>query len=196
MSTAFLAKWNEEVIDRYYEQWRHNPRSVSEEWAVFFEGFELGFERYKKREIPVASSLPSLDLSADGRVENLINAYRTLGHSMAKLDPLNAHPRGESPLEISAFGFEKQDLETIVSSPSFRDGEKMTLESLIQVLRAIYCGTSSVEFMHIQDASIRNWVRDVLEKKEITIPETSHYRILRTLHKAELFENFLHTTYE
>ncbi len=195
MSTAFLAKWNEEVIDRNYEQWRHDQHSVTEDWATFFQGFELGFERYKKREAYQESSLSSRALGVDGRVENLINAYRTLGHSMARLDPLNTHPRRESPLEISAFGFEKKDLETIVSSPSFRGGEKMTLESLVEVLRAIYCGTSSIEFMHIQDAAVRTWVRDLVEKNDTTTQLTSHYRILRTLHKAELFENFLHTTY-
>jgi len=195
MSTAFLAKWNEEVIDRNYEQWRHDHNSVTEDWATFFQGFELGFERYKKRETCQESSLSSRALGVDGRVENLINAYRTLGHSIARLDPLNAHPREKSPLEISAFGFEKQDLKTIVSSPSFRLGEKMTLESLVNVLRSIYCGTSSIEFMHIQDAAVRTWVRDLVEKNDTTTQSTTHYRILRTLHKAELFEKFLHTTY-
>lgn len=200
MNTAFLARWNEEVIDSNYQQWSHDPGSVTEEWATFFQGFELGFKRYKKddSEKQRASSAPSMEVDLDGRVENLINAYRTLGHSVADLDPLNTETKIEPSLDISEFGFVKKDLETTVFSPSFRHGEKMTLQHLTKVLRSIYCGKSSVEFMHIQDSTIRDWVRDLVEKNDATdsiAVQTPHYRILRTLHKAELFENFLHTTY-
>lgn len=193
MSTAFLARWNEELLDENYARWQKDPASVEADWASFFEGFELGFARYSKRPANTASN--AVPAGGQARIENLINAYRTLGHRMAHLDPLASEPHTEPLLELSALGFSKEDLSTTVSSPSFRNGVELPLETLIQELREIYSGKATVEYMHIQNPAIRDWVKERVEKKPPADEETSHYRILRTLHKAELFENFLHTTY-
>ncbi len=191
---TFLARWNEEILDENYEKWAKDPMSVGADWASFFEGFELGFARYSKR--PAVDGVSSEGLSTfQARVEYLIQAYRTLGHRIAHLDPLAAEPPAEGLLELSDFGFSKEDLEKKVSSPSFRKGVELTLGTLIQELRSIYCGKATVEYMHIQNPVVRDWVKDRVEQLASAEEETSHYRILRTLHKAELFENFLHTTY-
>ena len=50
--------------------------------------------------------------------------------------------------------------------------------------------------MHIQNPRIRHWIRERVEARGGKVDHpTPHHRILRTLHKAESFENFLHTTY-
>ncbi len=72
-----------------------------------------------------------------------------------------------------------------------------TLRELIGALRETYCRTLGVEYMHIQDPTIRTWIQERLE------PRRSHpdygrrqkLRILMELHYAELFEKFLHTRY-
>ncbi len=193
MSTAFLARWNEAIINDYYQQWLRDPGSLETSWASFFQGFELGFKSYEKKE-KTFSTTNTLE-HPDIRVKQLINAYRTLGHTAAHLDPLSFQVPEQPLLDYRAFHFLEHDLENIVFSPSFRGGEKMTLSRLIDLLGSIYCGKSTVEFMHIQDPSIRHWIRDRVEQKEEEVDPTPHYRILRTLHKAELFEQFLHTTY-
>ncbi|MCX6957894.1 MAG: 2-oxoglutarate dehydrogenase E1 component [Verrucomicrobiae bacterium] len=191
---TFSARWNEELLDENYARWQKDPASVGADWASFFEGFELGFARYSKRSAKgdVAAGGSSI---LQSKVENLINAYRTLGHRMAHLDPLTPEQPTEPLLELSALGFSKEDLGTTVSSPSFRNGVELPLETLIQELRAIYACKATVEYMHIQTPAIRDWVKERVEQVSQATEETSHYRILRTLHKAELFENFLHTTY-
>lgn len=198
MSTAFLARWNEEAIDENYEQWRRDPASVGPDWASFFEGFELGFARYSKSgkasTSPATSASPQ-NISLELRVERLINAYRTLGHTKAKLNPLSEADPQQPLLALAAFDLNDSHLDTVVSSASFQGGEAMPLRVLIEKLESIYCGTSTAEFMHIQDPATRDWVRDRVEQPDSERERTSHYRILRTLHKAELFENFLHTTY-
>ncbi len=194
MSTAFLARWNEDAIDKNYEAWRRDPQSVGADWASFFEGFELGFARYQKKgEAVKPGAIASSGLEC--RVETMIASYRTLGHTMADLNPLNPEVKRQPLLELAHFGFSETDLDTTVSSPSFHQGEKITLRALIETLRSIYCGKSTVEFMHIQDPLVRDWVRHSVEQGSDEADKTPHYRILRTLHKAELFENFLHTTY-
>ena len=195
MSTAFLARWNEEAIDENYEKWRRDPASVGADWASFFEGFELGFARYGKRIAPSQDDTTQVGAGLELRVEQLITAYRTLGHTMAKLNPLSEHDPVQPLLDLATFGLTESDLDTVVSSASFRKGNAMPLRAMIEALQLIYCGSSTVEFMHIQDPVVRDWVRERVENQHEATDRTSHYRILRTLHKAELFENFRHTTY-
>jgi 2-oxoglutarate dehydrogenase E1 component len=206
MTTSFLARWSEELLDENYEKWIQDRHSVGPDWASFFEGFELGFARYSKKSqhalhdvtattTSVAVTPSALEASLQARVERLLQAYRTLGHRAAHLDPLASEPPKEPFLELSALGFSQEELGLMVSTPSFRSGTKLSLEKLIQELRSIYTGTATVEYMHIQDPIVRDWVQEQIEQTPQAADETSHYRILRTLHKAELFENFLHTTY-
>ena len=58
----------------------------------FFEGFELGFAKSEENgETATAEPTPGTvpDSSLQTRVEALVYAYRTLGHTIADLDPLD-----------------------------------------------------------------------------------------------------------
>ena len=201
MSTSFTARWNEAVIDENYEKWRKDAASVAPDWASFFEGFELGFARYQKApKTPAATgaAVPGIAaaVSLESRVEALIYNYRTLGHTLARLNPLSNETPYQPLLELKEFGLTEADLEETVSSRSFHEGKPMKLRDIIAELKTIYCGTMGVEYMHIQNPHIRHWIRQRVEDLPARAENaTPHYRILRTLHKAESFENFLHTTY-
>jgi len=200
MNSTFTARWSEALIDENYERWLSNPRSVDPDWAAFFEGFELGNSRSETEETGGGNgtTLPAgQDIHFQTRVEGLVYAYRTLGHSIADLDPLDLLKRENPRLSLKEFGFEESDLDAMVSSRFFRDGAKMKLRDLIGELERIYCGTVGAEFMHIQDPRIRNWVLNKLENRDKSMrgnPDL-HKDILRKLYEAETFENFLHTKY-
>src|SRR5262249_59519954 len=55
-----------------------------------------------------------------------------------------------------------------------------------------------VEFLHIQDTTIRLWIEDRIEPRRMRpdLPTRQKLRVLMTLHYAELFERFLHTRYQ
>ena len=199
MSTSFTARWNEAAIDENYEKWSKDPSSVSPDWASFFEGFELGFARYQKAKTGVtggADSASAGESSIQSRVEALIYTYRTLGHTASRLNSLSNEKPFQALLELKEFGLTDADLDTTVSSRSFRDWKPMKLREIIAELQAIYCDTLGVEYMHIQNTAIRHWVRDRVEHRVGPSDSSApHYRILRTLHKAESYENFIHTTY-
>jgi 2-oxoglutarate dehydrogenase E1 component len=201
MSTSFTARWNEAAIDENYEKWRQDAASVSRDWASFFEGFELGFASYQKAKPSVdsGSRIPassSGDASLQSRVEALIYTYRTLGHTASRLNPLTDEVTYQPLLELKEFGLTEADLEATVGSRSFRDGAPMKLRDIVGQLRSIYCDTMGVEYMHIQNPRIRHWIRERVEARGGKVDtSTPHFRILRTLHKAESFENFIHTTY-
>ena len=196
MKNTFSARGSEALIDEQYDLWTTDPARVTPDWAAFFEGFELGIAR---SESGVNGDQPQLqgDTYLQTRVDALVYAYRTLGHSEADLDPLAGAPRENPLLRLKELGFDEKDLDLQVSSRFFREHQTMTLRGMISELRAIYCGTVGAEFVHIQNPKVRNWVRDRLENRDLSLKAdaTLHRDILRKLHEAETFENFLHTTY-
>jgi len=201
-SCSFTARWNEALLDENYQKWQRSPRSVSSDWAAFFEGFELGTIQAAKNGAP--ASLPDIDeqRSLQTKVDGVIHMYRTLGHSIAKLDPLSepAPQQARATFVLESFGFGASDLEKEVSSHLFRADKKFKLRELILVLERTYCASVGAEFMHIQDACRRNWVSERLEleeqAKEGAAVDSHHYSgILRTLYRAEAFEHFLHANY-
>lgn len=199
MSTSFTARWNEAVLDENYEKWRRDPASVPPDWSAFFEGFDLGYQRFQKAKPAAAGAAPapaSGETSLQSRVEALIYTYRTLGHTAAKLNPLGNETPYQPLLELKEFGLSEGDLDAVVSSRSFREGTPMKVRDIIAELKSIYCDTLGVEYMHIQNPHIRHWIREKVEHRAGSGDTTTpHYRILRTLHKAESLENFIHTTY-
>ena len=199
MSTTFTARWNEAALDENYEKWRKDASSVSPDWVTFFEGFELGYARFQKngtKPVNPETSTPAPSASLESRVEALIYTYRTLGHTLARIDPLDDETPTQPLLELGEFGLTEADLDATVSSRSFRDGAPLKLREIVAEMKAIYCGTMGVEYMHIQNPRIRHWIRERVEARAGKVDtSTPHSRILRTLHKAESFENFIHTTY-
>ena len=199
MNSTFTARWSEALIDENYEKWVANPRAVEPDWAAFFEGFELGSTKSETN--GGGSQGDTAAILADGhlqiRVEGLVYAYRTLGHTIADLDPLDLLIRSNPRLTLKEMGFEEKDLDLTVASRFFRDGRKMTLRELIRELESLYCGTVGAEFMHIQDPRIRNWVLHKLENRDFSLRSNAamHRDILRKLYESETFENFLHTKY-
>jgi 2-oxoglutarate dehydrogenase E1 component len=200
MSTSFTARWNDAAIDENYEKWSKDHSSVTPDWASFFEGFELGYARYQKaKPTTAAAGSPAVasdsSTSLQSRVEALIYTYRTLGHTASRLNPLSAETPYQPLLELKEFGLTEEDLDATVSSRSFREGQSIKVRDIVAELKSIYCDTLGVEYMHIQNPHIRHWIRERVESRTPGDTSTPHYRILRTLHKAESFENFIHTTY-
>jgi 2-oxoglutarate dehydrogenase E1 component len=200
MSATFATRLNMDVLEEQYERWRRDPRSVDESWRVFFEGFELGQGREPVR-------VPARQPSADGiagpsavkqaAVIDLIDAYRSLGHLLARLDPLSDPPETHPLLEPANFGLAAADLDQTFDTSHFLGLQRGTLRQLIKALRDTYCGTIGVEYMHIQDTGMRRWLQERMEPRhnDPELPRRQRIRILMELHYAELFEKFLHTRY-
>jgi 2-oxoglutarate dehydrogenase E1 component len=128
----------------------------------------------------------------------LIRAYRIRGHMMASLDPLGLEKRDTHPeLDPARYGFSETDYDR----PIFIDGvlgrESATLREIMTILRATYCGTIGVEFMHMSDPEQKSWIQQRIEaihnRTEFT--EKGRRAILERLTAAEIFEKFLDKKY-
>jgi 2-oxoglutarate dehydrogenase E1 component len=192
--STFANLGNLNVIEEYYDRWKRDPASVDASWRIFFEGYELGRE-------PAAVD-ESTDVAAAARaqaaVTGLIDAYRESGHYLADLDPLKLYPQGETLdlLEPAAFGLSDADMDRVFYY-RFAEGGRCTLRALIAILRKTYCRKIGVEFMHIRDVEIREWLLERMEptRNRPAFDIKKKRRIVYKLNVAELFETFLHKNY-
>src|SRR5438876_1009549 len=198
MRTSIAARANLELIDQNYQRWQEDPASVDPSWAAFFEGFELGnLSQRNGAAATTAQRAGVRESPLQTRIDGLVYAYRTLGHTIARVNPL-AEKRPENPqLTLRELGFGEKDLDLRVSSKFFHDNEEMTLREMIARLQKIYADSIGAEFMHIQNTRIRNWVLHRLESRADKHSTARQVKIalLRGLLEAESFEVFLHSRY-
>src|SRR5258708_6945835 len=184
----FANRWNLQTIETAYQQWQRDPNAVDESWRWFFSGFDLGLTR---------SAPPVLDARAQTGIILLIAAYRDLGHFLAHLDPLSDRKTSHPLLELAEFDLDEADLGHTFDTSAFASLPKATLRQLLAALRETYCRSIGVEYIHIQDTRIRQWLQERMEtrRNQPRFDRTRKVRILKDLHYAELFERFLHTRY-
>jgi len=199
MRTTIAARANLELIEENYRRWQDDPKSVDSSWSAFFEGFELGNlpQRNGAAAATATAPAPVRESPLQTRIDGLVYAYRTLGHTIARVNPL-AEKRPENPLlSLRELGFTEKDLDLTVSSKFFMDNRQMTLREMIACLEKIYAGSIGAEFVHIQNPRIRNWVLHRLESRpdKRETPPKVQIALLRVLMEAETFEIFLHSRY-
>nr|ANC58263.1 2-oxoglutarate dehydrogenase E1 component [Candidatus Methylacidiphilum infernorum] len=190
---------NLSLIEEYYERWKKDSSSVPDDWNAFFEGFEFGYnESLKNGPIEVRKKKPiSIDLKKQRAVYELINAYRTLGHYIANLDPLGFNRYEFDELKLGRFGLNQGDLDQEFDSGDLAGGGTRKLKEILDILKASYCSTLAVEFMHMDSFVQRQWIAQKIEGKlfKLKFSKEDKKQILYDLLKAELFEAFLHTRY-
>ena len=128
----------------------------------------------------------------------LIRAYRIRGHLLAKLDPLNLQDEEIHPeLDPETYGFSSEDYDRPIFINYVLGLEIASLNEILTILKATYCGTIGVEFMHIQDPAQKAWIQERIEaignRTEFT--ERGKVAIYEKLLAAENFERFLHKKY-
>ena len=132
--------------------------------------------------------------SLQDRVDQLIREYRVRGHIVAKNDPL-AMPRGPEPPELDAsfYRLTEADMDRPFSSVTIPGVETLTLRGIIEHLRNTYCRSIGVQFMHIDNSSVRHWLQDRMEASQnrLTLSRREQLRILTRLTNAFVFEEFI-----
>ena len=203
MSHTIPARANVDLIDQKYADWKQDPKSVDETWAMFFEGFELGLTqpisigKTGKIDDPGAEVVGGLDMATRARIVSMVHQYRSLGHTAAWLDPLEETPPLQPLLSLDELGFLPEHLEEEVSTQFYEGGRRMKLGEMIDRLERTYCSKVGFEYMHIQTPDVREWIRERIESR-IEQPEPdidSKKSALGWLAEAELFERFLHRKY-
>jgi 2-oxoglutarate dehydrogenase E1 component len=189
---------NAAVIETLYEQWQENPDSVDATWNAFFQGFSLGNSGGGPTTADAdAAGVNVVNSRKQVMAIRMINAYRAHGHLQAHLDPLNPPPEPLARLAMEAFEFTEEDLDTSYTLTRYKGGGQMKLRDIIDTLKLTFCGTIGVEYMHMNDMEPLEWLQSKMEmcNNQPSFDKFRKTQILRRIHKAELFEKFLHTKF-
>jgi 2-oxoglutarate dehydrogenase E1 component len=187
---------NSVVVEEYYQRWLDNPESVDPSWRAFFQGFTFGSDNKALSAAPVSGL--AADSMKQAAVHYFINTYRSIGHTQAHINPLDENPPPPAPkLQLSLFNLGEDDLDTVFDIGTYLGGGQMKLRDIVASLQQTYSGHIGVEYTHIQDQDCRRWLQERMESTRLQpkFTKPQKVRILRRVHKAELFEKFLHTKY-
>jgi 2-oxoglutarate dehydrogenase E1 component len=179
--------WGGEYLDAQYQQFRADPASVPSDMAAFFQGFELASAGGAGGggEVGGVSKLQSA-------AEDLIAAYRALGHLIARIDPFGRERPRPKALTLEYFGLSGADLDKPIHADMVPGGTA-TLGRVIEHLERAYCGPIGVEFMHIPSDDERAWFRERFEGAKVApaLPAGDQRRVLEQLTSVDRFEYFL-----
>jgi 2-oxoglutarate dehydrogenase E1 component len=128
----------------------------------------------------------------------LVRAYRVRGHLEASLDPLGLKPHQRHPeLDPGTYGFTEADLDRPIYMAGVLGFETANLREILVRVRATYCGTIGVEYMHIQDPAEKAWIQERIEivGNQTAFTAKGKRAILERLTAAEAFERFLDRKY-
>lgn len=214
--------YNLDFVDEIYDVYQHDPSQVSEKWRAYFGQLETEqapepvaaaqasqhkailqhFTNYKPQKT-IHASLDSDTLrdfaKKQAAVLRLINAYRFRGHQRAKLDPLEQYERPEVvDLHPETYGLSAGDMDTVFDTGSLRGiKDQAKLRDIIHHVKATYCSTLGMEYMHITDTQQKRWIQDRIETMQAKPNFDSDQKrlLLEHLTAAQGLEDYLHTKY-
>ena len=218
--TAHLFSLNAPFVENLYEEYLKDPTCVPVEWRVWFD--RLGDEpepaaarrppirqnalaparpaptRHETQVIPKSPDGEVIPAEKQSGVRELIMSYRIHGHMAAQLDPIQLRPR-ELPraLQLEEHNLSKADLDTVFDCGTMWGPKEARLREIIQVLQQTYTRSIGVEYNHINNLEMRNWLRERLERTRSSASYPAEFRrdLLSRITAAEGLERFLHTRY-
>lgn len=200
---SFLDGEHAVFLDQLYVQYQQAPETLSEEWREYFKKLDLS-------QYSTANTTTLQQIAAEGPeslerrslqvlVSRYINAYRYQGHLQASINPLgNYQDREMVPeLELSHYGLDKVDGETVFDPGSFNIVAEPTLNNIKKAVQETYTNTTGFEYMHIIDVEEKRWLQARIEPNlaKDTLSNEERTNILKQLSAAEGFELYLHRKY-
>jgi 2-oxoglutarate dehydrogenase E1 component len=144
---------------------------------------------------PVASGTSGEERVAflQDRVDQLVRAYRVRGHLMAEIDPLGRPRPGLPELDPRFYHLTEEDMDRSFSTDTIEGPQSMSLRQIIQRLRNTYCRSIGVQFMHMDDLRVRQWLQVRMEgcENRIQLDRRQQLRIYRQMTTAAVFEEFI-----
>lgn len=190
-------------IDSLFADYQQDPASLPDQWQEYFASFDPGAEFIDLDSLPTSSGTPEIDAhnAADSqsiaiqqdRVDQLIRGYRVRGHLIAHLDPLGRERENNSELSLQSYGLSEEDFNKNFSARTIEGHNFRPLKDIVNLMQQTYCRSIGAQFMHIDDASVRNWLTTRMEGtgNRVQLHRNTQLRILTRLTDAVIFEEFM-----
>ncbi len=200
-------------VEGLFAEYVSNPDSVPMEWRRYFEELSEGERSDGNLRLgpsfrPSSLFNPPIELQRDAtvrrgepktsmlqdRIAQLLRSYRSRGHMMALIDPLN-RPRVHPPeLDPKFHGFTEADMDRRFSCGTLSPNqEPLTLREIVERLQNTYCRSIGVQYTHIDDFTIRFWLQERMERTQnrLALSKEEQLRIFTRLTDATVFEEFI-----
>jgi len=202
-------------IEELYEEYLRDPAAVPEQWRGYFEQldgkegrqpgdgprFLIGRDQLRQPHGPGGASCARCGRTfamntLQYRVTEMVRNYRVRGHRIANVNPLAESALSLPELEPSYYGFVEDDLDLEFSAGSLSP-RPLELREIVKRLRATYCGSIAVQFMHIDELAEREWLQERMESSQnhIRLSREQQVRVLTRLTDAVTFERFVQTKF-
>ncbi|GFS26604.1 2-oxoglutarate dehydrogenase E1 component [Elysia marginata] len=133
------------------------------------------------------------------KVVQLVEAYRTHGHKIAHLDPLNLMERKPVPeLDLNLYGLQDDLGSNVNTEGVFYGSETQHLKiiDLLQKLEKTYSGNIGAEFQHLQTQEERVWFARLFESKDtIQTSPDEKVDLAKLLLRCQAFDHFIATKF-
>jgi len=199
-------------VETLYERYLKDPGKVPEDWRRYFEAvaaeeeFQSRFHvgpAFRPKSVfgngvrsggngaAVASATDVAEFQH--RVDLLLRNYRVRGHRQAKIDPLQARNKVLRELDPVYYGLLEGHMELRFRTDVLAGGGTPTLREIIQSAQNTYCRSIGVQFMHIDDMAVRDWLQTRMESTEnrLELSREEQLRILTRLTDSVIFEEFI-----
>jgi len=115
------------------------------------------------------------------RVDQLVRAYRVRGHLTAEIDPLGRPRPGLPELDPAFYDLTEEDMDRVFSTDTIEGPQSMSLRQIIRRLHNTYCRSMGVQFMHMDDLLVRQWLQVRMEgcENRIQLDRKQQLRIYR-----------------
>ncbi len=209
--SSFLAGGNVAYLEEMYEIYLRDPNALEADWRNYFANLpkvngeiEVSPQSVRQNFLQLAqrprTAVAAQEISASPlyyKIGQWLDAYRRYGHTAADLDPLGLakHPAHPS-LDPKHYGLSSADLNTTINPRDFgvnHLGDSAPLQAVGKKLASIYCGHSTLEYMHISDPTVLAWLQKRFEDDDPQRPisSTEKKKIFEKLVAAEGLEKYL-----
>ncbi len=172
LASTFLFGGSAAYLEEQYETYLRDPASVEPEWRQHFDAFpqvngskagDVSHAAIKDFFVELATDTRQRGTATSGandihqskelQVAQLINAYRSLGHRIAHVDPLGFREFPLIPaLELSQYGLSDADLSTEFNINAFGK-KRASLSTILTDLKNVYCRTLGIEYIYMTEKS-------------------------------------------
>lgn len=203
-------------VEALFASYLRDPSSVSPEWRSWFDSFpsepDAGLDALRDAAVSShpssppspqeTSATPTSDRDTNGSqstgslqhsVDRLVRAFRVRGHVVARVDPLDLAHEKCPELDPAFHGIGPADMDKQISPETLSGCALDTPRKVIERLGETYTRSVGVQFMHIDDLAVRDWLQERMESagNHVRLSPARQIRILTKLTDATIFEDFV-----
>ncbi|MFT3741649.1 MAG: 2-oxoglutarate dehydrogenase E1 component [Gammaproteobacteria bacterium] len=208
LSNSYLSGSNADYLEDLYEEYLRNPQAIAPEWRDYFQSLgakqtdvshqairEQFAQKVQHPQVAIVQTGDVAQAQKQAAVARLIEAYRTYGHLIAKINPLEEPHPTPAQLNISYYPeLSPADYQQPFLAPGLMAGPA-SLQAILDRLTQIYASSIGTEFKYISDLTEVQWIQDQLESHPTVFSETEKLDILKQLTETEGLEKYLANKY-